>query len=453
MRNNNILRAPLVRDFTRRILQLSSVLVLVQGVFCAQQAQALPAFARQTGQNCLACHAGGQFPELTPYGRMFKLTGYTIGTRDIPLAVMGVASYSKSSNPDPTDPTFARDAVGLFQTGSIFLAGKVTDNIGLFSQFTYNNYDHQNSNTLQWTGKWGSDNFDLRYADRFTSPGNDLIVGVSLNNNPSVQDVWNTAPAWKSYVPGSPFGVTGPSASSMISQLGQQAAGISAYAYWNNTLYVEASAYRTANGLTSFLSQGVADADQTKLSGLNPYIRVALNHDWGPHTAMVGMFAMNTDVYPDNTNPTGPTTRFRDRGIDAQYQYLLDPHTVTAQFSYVRENINGGDVTGIATNSSNSLTELKLKATYIYQAKYGASLTYFSTTGSSDDTLYGSNANFSPDTSGWVPEIFWNPIQNVRVGLQYTKFNKFNGASDNYDGNGRNAKDNNTYFLYVWGAY
>ena len=41
-------------------------------------AQALPVFNRQTGQNCVACHAGGQFPELTPYGRMFKMTGYTI---------------------------------------------------------------------------------------------------------------------------------------------------------------------------------------------------------------------------------------------------------------------------------------------------------------------------------------------------------------------------------------
>ena len=35
----------------------------------------MPAFARQTGQECIACHVS--FPELTPYGRYFKLTGYT----------------------------------------------------------------------------------------------------------------------------------------------------------------------------------------------------------------------------------------------------------------------------------------------------------------------------------------------------------------------------------------
>jgi len=37
--------------------------------------------------------------------------------------------------------------------------------------------------------------------------------------------------------------------------------------------------------------------------------------------------------------------------------------------------------------------------------------------------------------------------------LQYTAYNKFNGAKTNYDGNGRNAGDNNTLFFNVWVAY
>src|SRR5271167_2574885 len=40
-------------------------------------AQALPSFARQTGQPCGTCHT--DFPYLTPYGRRFKLLGYTVG--------------------------------------------------------------------------------------------------------------------------------------------------------------------------------------------------------------------------------------------------------------------------------------------------------------------------------------------------------------------------------------
>src|SRR3984885_10718516 len=40
-------------------------------------AEALPSFARQTGQPCGTCHT--DFPGLTPFGRRFKLLGYTAG--------------------------------------------------------------------------------------------------------------------------------------------------------------------------------------------------------------------------------------------------------------------------------------------------------------------------------------------------------------------------------------
>src|SRR5438094_6013816 len=58
----------------------------------------VPAFARQTEQQCIACHVS--FPELTPYGRYFKLSGYTLGKaaisseglHHVPLAVMAEAS-------------------------------------------------------------------------------------------------------------------------------------------------------------------------------------------------------------------------------------------------------------------------------------------------------------------------------------------------------------------------
>lgn len=425
---------------------LLTLFLLCTNLMNSLTAHAVPAYARQTGQNCVACHAGGQFPELTQYGRLFKLTGYSIGTRTIPLSVMGVASLTKSLNPDD-DSAFAKDANAIFQTGSIFVAGKITDNSGIFAQVTYNNYGGDTG----YQGVWSSDNFDLRYADRFITSTNDFIFGASLNNNPTVSDVWNSVPAWVNYVP-TQFGVTGPDVDPIISSLGAQVAGITAYGLWNNLLYAEVGGYQTANGAWSILSRGIPDADAIKIRGTNPYVRVALTHEWGAHNAMIGIFGLNADVYPDNLNQSGPTVQYRDRGIDAQYQYLLDPHSATAQFSYVRETIDNGDVAGIATNSSNTLNVLRMKGTYIYGAKYGASLSYFSTTGSSDAMLYG-NPSASPDTQGWIPEIFWMPTQNIRVGLQYYAYQKFDGSSTNYDGNGRDAKDNNTAFLYVWGAY
>ena len=45
------------------------------------------------------------------------------------------------------------------------------------------------------------------------------------------------------------------------------------------------------------------------------------------------------------------------------------------------------------------------------------------------------------------------PMQYLRIGAQYTGYLRFNGASSNYDGFGRNASDNNSLFLYAWLAY
>jgi hypothetical protein len=107
-------------------------------------------------------------------------------------------------------------------------------------------------------------------------------------------------------------------------------------------------------------------------------------------------------------------------------------------------------------NSSDKLHTLKLKASYYAQRKYGGTLAYFSTIGSADSGLYGTDAAgnaLTPDTKGYIAELDYLPIQNVRLMLQYTGFTKFAGASTNIDSNGRNARDNNTLFFNVWVAF
>ena len=58
--------------------------------------------------------------------------------------------------------------------------------------------------------------------------------------------------------------------------------------------------------------------------------------------------------------------------------------------------------------------------------------------------------NNSPNSTAWIPAVFWQPLQNVRVTLYRTYWTKFAGAKNNYDGLGRNAKDNNSTYLYMW---
>ena len=169
---------------------------------------------------------------------------------------------------------------------------------------------------------------------------------------------------------------------------------------------------------------------------------------------MVGAFAMNAKILPmdDSNNPIygQGSTEYRDVGFDAQYQYLLDPHAFTAQIRYVKEEIR--DDTQTLYDGPASLRSFKLKGSYVYRAKYGASLSYSNVNGSSDATAYPNSANFSPDTQMWTPEVFWLPMQNLRVGLQYNYFTRYLGATNNYDGNGRDASENNTTYLYMWYA-
>jgi hypothetical protein len=92
------------------------------------------------------------------------------------------------------------------------------------------------------------------------------------------------------------------------------------------------------------------------------------------------------------------------------------------------------------------------KVSYVYDAKYGAALGYQAANGSSDCTAYAYSATCSPNAIAWVPSVWWQVLQNVRLTYSYTAYTQYGGASQNYDGQGRNAKDNNTSWLYLWMA-
>jgi hypothetical protein len=70
-------------------LLLGALLIVVY----TPPALALPSFARQTGQPCGTCHT--DYAGLTPYGRRFKIEGYTAGGGE----------YQPTLFPSPTTPT------------------------------------------------------------------------------------------------------------------------------------------------------------------------------------------------------------------------------------------------------------------------------------------------------------------------------------------------------------
>jgi hypothetical protein len=301
----------------------------------------------------------------------------------------------------------------------------------------------------------------------------DLIYGMTLNNNPTVQDPWNSTPAFGFPYTSSPLASTPAAATQIDGGLAQQVAGVGGYGWWKKMVYGEVSFYHTANNGFAFLRSGQDTHTDGGVAAIqnwnNPYWRFALNHEWGANSAMIGTYGMIVNRYPSNLDTSTATDRYRDVAVDAQYQYITEPHTFTAQATYIneRQSYNASYAAVQATgagigagptpdNPTDTLKTFKLKGTYYFDRKYGGTLAYFSTTGSADAGLYGTDADGNartPNSNGYTIELDYLPIQNVRLMLQYTAYNKFDGAKNNYDGSGRNANDNNTLFLNVWVAF
>lgn len=127
----------------KRILSL--IALIVAAVF-APQASALPAFARQTGMECAACHQQ-HFPVLNAFGRSFKAGGYTMmGAQgqiegehlSIPntlnAAILMKVRYQKDNGPASAPNTPNTPSDGMVQFGdelSLFFGGRVAENIGV----------------------------------------------------------------------------------------------------------------------------------------------------------------------------------------------------------------------------------------------------------------------------------------------------------------------------------
>jgi hypothetical protein len=447
-------------------------------------ALAIPSYARQTGQPCATCH-NGAFPQLTPYGRMFKLQGYTAGgTRcgdngafetgqanalaQIPFSVMNVTTFTHTKADQPDVPTNRKgETNGLSvnnnlmpQDTSVFFGGQIYCNLGAFVQATYDRPDQAAF----------LDNTDIRYANKGTLGDKDIIFGISVNNNTGVEDVWNTSPAWR--IPGggwigSAF-APGPR-TPFIESLGGTVAGASTYVFLDNTFYAAIGAYKTLDGpALQFLGEGPPSIG---FKGLAPYWRLAMEKTWSNYSFMVGTFGMTANVIPDITQ-VSPADNITNIGYDAQLQYLGEKHFLTGRISYTKEwdRLDGSQFIGASTNAKNYFDSLVISATYAYDARYSVTLGYFNTNGSMDigasgpgSVSYWGTYLGSPKTIGKVLDLGYSPWSNggpsywpwlnTRVGVQYWYYDKIDGAKFNYDGNGRNARDDNTVMLYAWTAF
>lgn len=436
---------------------LGFALVALSFLIAPEHANAVPSYTRQTGQPCTSCHMN--FPELTPFGRAFKLGGYTLSTGEQtfpPISAAAITGFTHTDAPQPggAAPHFGPNDNFSLEFASLYYAGKIFDNVGAFSQITYDGIGRT----------FSLDHTDIRYANTGSVANNDVVFGVTANDAPTVEDIYNTTTAFSF-----PFATAGlapsPAAMTLFDSLPFQVGGLGAYVMVNNTVYGAFTLYKTfPHDFQRFA--GISTSGEAEIDTVAPYWRLAVQREWDQHSLSAGTFGMVANTFPSRIKSAG-TDQFVDVGLDAQYQFRGDPHSASFQASWTHEDqhLSASQALGFAANSSNALNVVKLKGSYLYQDTYGATVSYFTTFGTTDTGLYApapitGSANGKPDSNGWIFELDWLPFMHsplelapwaqTKLSLQYIFYNKFNGGTNNYDGFGRNASDNNTLFLSAW---
>jgi hypothetical protein len=443
--------------YVRGMIAVGGLYAVLMALFLrVPTASAIPSYARQTGYPCKSCHY--MPPELTALGRAFKLNGYTLATKptisskpngkkeggldileSFPFSVLFDTSFTSTRSPVPSSQN------GSFefpQQASLFLAGAWSTHVGSFIQVTYSSQDDH----FTW------DNSDIRYANSTKLFMKDLAYGITLNNNPTVEDLWNSTPAWGFPFVGSDW-APGPTAGAIINGgLAQDVAGLGGYAMWNNHLYFAGTIYRTAHIGVSLPNTGAGQG--FNIRGVAPYWRLAWQQNSENNYFMVGTYGLHVKSSPNAI--TGLEDGYTDWAADFQYDRTISQFhndVVSLHGTYIREN--SALHSTFPSGSSfvyHHLNTVQANAEYHFGNKYSATIGWFNINGSPDPTLFGvapvtGNTNGDPRSNGYIANVSWWPVQNIGLTFQYTGYTSFNGGSTNYDGSGRNAGANNTVYL------
>src|SRR5208283_3312158 len=196
---------------------------------------------------------------------------------------------------------------------SLFLAGAWTSNIGSFLQVTYNTQDDH----------FSMDNTDIRYANKTKLGGKELVYGLDLNNNPTLEDLWNSTPAWGYSWIASDVAPT-PNAAAMINgSLAQDVAGICGYAMWNNHLYLDLALYRSEHVGGTQPNPGVGFP--INIVWVAPYWRVAWQESTGTTQFEIGSYGMHVKSTNNGINNGAGDLYdgYTDWAFDTQYDRTL----------------------------------------------------------------------------------------------------------------------------------
>jgi hypothetical protein len=442
--------------------------LLLLAIFCVlavpHRAFAIPSFSAQTGQPCSSCHVGAFGPQLKPYGRDFKLGGYTASDRANDNLVdnwyerftTGAwGSFTRTNADMPPQPGGAAGQYGpnnnfSFDQAAVYFGGRITPHVGLIQEFSYDGAER----SLFW------DAMDLRYSHDGELFGKDATYGVMAGNQLGNTSPWNSTPPNAFPYNASRLAPT-PQGTLIDDTLNGQLFGPGAFMMWNDMIYADASVYFP---LSRNFDQAVGNTASDKYVSPIPFWHLALQKEFDHHEqyAQIGTFGTIADRQPGNDQTSGLRDHLTDVAVEANYQYMADMHnmlSVHATYTHEYQDLKASSAL-FSTNPNDQLNVMKADVTYAIDDTWIPTAQYFKVTGSQDANLYGgatnpsnyitsSSASGSPNSEGFVAELAYVPFGkpdspinwgNARLALQYIAYTEYNGTA-------HHASDNNTLFL------
>lgn len=422
--NRRALRRP------KRVLLCCGLAALL--LLASTAAQAIPAYARQTGSACADCHAGAYGPKLTPYGMRFKLNGYTDtdgqGTK-IPVAGQLTETH--------TAPARGPSSTALTEA-DLYIAGRISDQFGGYAKVESDYVGHNNTYNTRLS------NLDLRFvAKELKLGGKDFTLGVSVNNNPGFDDPVDSLPAATDLVPSGGSGPTG----TFLGQNGsnspaRRVIGANVYGLYDSNWYGELGTYKSLPTSTQDrLGYNIA-GDPGRISDTG-YFRFAYMKDLKRQFFSAGVVGLTTKR---QLLRTGPTDNLLDLGYDLSYQFIGNRDNIV-QLSYVNilERRKYGSTptgpTGLTALPRGVMHDETLSVTYTFKQAYSLQIAHLESNGTRDAVRFGPFGN--PDTTANLITVFWTPfgkedsftsIANLKLAASWYRFTRFNGATNNIFG-------------------
>lgn len=450
-------------------------LILIMSLISPHLASAVPSFARQTGLSCDTCHT--VFPHLTPFGRDFKLHGYTYDYSELIKAVREIEkNEAKEERGIPNlvinkIPMVSVRIVSMFneqvggkgvpkgkvtagqgfvsipegysdesivhivKASNIFIAGEVTPNIGTFLEFTGPN-------------DTGGDTFGVGFLDLVlvapptTVHGHDLTYGVRATDSVAADDPSNTvgnfgltttlmgmsdhATLFDPYQAGK---IIGGEAYAMLG--GFSHGGVyGAVGIFHPTHSQTGTSFETGN-ISGEPAKTVQEGDFLGAKNVDEYFRLSF---WLPSYkniySEIGSFG-----YHGNENMTATSLanlanpNFRDNyynfGIDTQTQWIADKHLVELfavyQLQHDSKFFDEDLFTGNLGNGESVTRQgFGIEASYYYRRTYGAYIRYFY-----EHSSQVKDVNVGATVLG----LSWYPYQNVNLRVETALFNRYNRGS------------------------